>query len=207
MENLMRKISALAALTLGLSLTLTACGSDDADTNTSSSVSSTEHNDADVAFASDMIQHHAQALAMVDLTTGRELDPEVQALAEDIHSAQVPEVELMAGWLREWGEDIPETVMDHANAGHYMEGMDSDVPGIMSGDEMKTLENASDTEFQDMWLEMMVEHHEGAIEMARTEMSEGQYKDAVNLADRIATSQAEEIESMEGLLSDRAASN
>ena len=75
----MHKSSAAAAFALGLSLTLTACGSDDSGSNSSSSVSSTEHNDADVMFASDMIQHHAQALSMVDLTMDWPLDSEVQS--------------------------------------------------------------------------------------------------------------------------------
>lgn len=206
----MRKFPALAALALGLSLTLTACGSDEP-SDTSTTVSTTEHNDADVQFATDMIQHHAQALAMVDTTMGRQLTPEVQALADDIRAAQVPEIELMAGWLAEWGEDIPETVRDHVNAERDddMGGMDhgeegdtgSDMPGMMSADDMKALEDAGDGEFEDMWLEMMVEHHEGAVEMAEAEEADGQYKAAVELAKDIQESQTAEIEKMQGLLS------
>jgi uncharacterized protein (DUF305 family) len=206
----MRKTPTIAAIVLALSLTLSACGSDDADsTGTSSEVSTTEHNDADVAFATDMIQHHAQALSMVDLTMGRDLDPEVQALADDIRAAQAPEIESMSNWLQEWGEDIPETVRDHASAGHDMEGMEdgdmegmnSDMPGMMSAEDMQALEDAPDADFQDMWLDMMVEHHEGAVEMAETEISDGQYEPAVDLAEDIAKSQTAEIEKMEGLLS------
>lgn len=63
----MRTTRALMALTLALTVLLTACGNDDTET-TNEPLSSTEHNDADVAFASEMIQHHAQALTMVDLT-------------------------------------------------------------------------------------------------------------------------------------------
>ena len=205
----MRKTSAIAAIVLGLSLTLSACGSDDTGgTNTSAEVSTTEHNDADVAFATDMIQHHAQALSMVDLTMGRDLDPEVQALADDIRAAQAPEIESMSDWLQEWGEDVPETVRDHANSGHDMEDMeggdmemDSEMPGMMSAEDMQALEDAPDSEFQGMWLEMMVEHHEGAVEMAETEISDGQYKPAVDLAENIVESQTAEIEMMQGLLS------
>ncbi len=87
-----RTTRALGALTLtaALALTAAACGNDDASTATSSEVSSTEHNDADVEFASNMLQHHAQALSMVDLTIDRTLDPEVQQLAEQIREAQAP---------------------------------------------------------------------------------------------------------------------
>jgi len=203
----MRKFPALAALTLGLSLALTACGSDDSN-DTSTAVSTTEHNDADVAFATDMIQHHAQALAMVDLTMDRDLDPEVQTLAEDIREAQAPEIEIMTGWLTEWDEPIPATVRDHVNSddpdGHGMgdgDDMGSDMPGMMTGEDMTALEEASDAEFQNMWLEMMVEHHEGAVQVAETEQAEGQYKPAVNLAEDIQKSQKAEIEKMQGLLS------
>ena len=65
----------LGTLTLGLALTLTACGNDEPTNDASTKVSETDHNDADVAFATDMIQHHAQALSMVDLTVDRTWTP------------------------------------------------------------------------------------------------------------------------------------
>jgi uncharacterized protein (DUF305 family) len=202
-----RTLSALA-LTLALGAGLTACGDDAGNSGRATEVSTTEHNDADVTFASDMITHHAQALSMVDLTLDRPLDPEVQALAEDIRAAQGPEIETMADWLTKWGEEVPETMRDHANAGHDMDDMSDnmddmshdDMPGMMSADDMDALENASDAEFQDMWLEMMVEHHEGAVEMAETEQEDGQFKDAVDLAGQIIDAQKQEIDTMQGLL-------
>ena len=203
-----RTTRALGALTLtaAMALTAAACGNDDANTASSSEVSTTKHNDADVEFASNMLQHHAQALSMVDLTQGRTLDPEVQQLAEQIRDAQAPEIETFTDWLTDWDEEVPETVRDHSNAGHDMDDMgdsmnDENMPGMMTSDDMGALEDASDAEFQTMWLEMMVEHHEGAIEMAETETSDGQYKDAVDLAGDIVESQSAEIEKMEGLLS------
>jgi len=144
---------------------------------------------------------------MVDLTRNRPLDPEVQQLAEQIRDAQAPEIETFTDWLTDWDEEIPETMRDHANAGHdmddmgdSMEGMDSDMPGMMSADDMTALKDASDADFQTMWLEMMVEHHEGAVEMAQTETEDGQYKPAIDLADTIVSSQTEEIDTMKGLL-------
>ncbi|MEO5664355.1 MAG: DUF305 domain-containing protein [Nocardioides sp.] len=203
-----RTTRALSALTLtaALALTAAACGNDDTSTATSSEVSTTEHNDADVEFASNMLQHHAQALAMVDLTIDRPLDPEVQQLAEQIRDAQAPEIETFTDWLTDWDEEVPETVRDHSNAGHDMDDMgdsmnDENMPGMMTSDDMGALEDASDAEFQTMWLEMMVEHHEGAVAMAKAEQGDGQYKDAVDLAGNIVTSQTAEIETMKGLLS------
>ncbi|MBC7560634.1 MAG: DUF305 domain-containing protein [Dermatophilaceae bacterium] len=70
----------------------------------------------------------------------------------------------------------------------------------MSDDEMDTLANASDAEFQDMWLNMMVEHHTRAIEMANSEQSEGEFADAIALTESIEASQQAEIETMARLL-------
>jgi uncharacterized protein (DUF305 family) len=202
-----RALSALA-LTLALGAGLTACGDDTAEPAGKAEVSTTEHNDADVTFASDMITHHAQALSMVDLTLDRPLDPEVQALAEDIRAAQGPEIETMADWLTKWGEDVPATMRDHVNSGHGMGDMSDDVddmghddmPGMMSSDDIDELENSADAEFQDMWLEMMIEHHEGAVEMAQTEQAEGQFKDTVDLAGQVIKTQTAEIDTMKELL-------
>jgi uncharacterized protein (DUF305 family) len=205
----MRTTRALAAISVGLSVLLAGCGDDEPATDSQSSSTRTDHNDADVAFASDMIQHHAQALAMVDLTVERDLDPEVAQLAEDIRAAQGPEIETMTDWLTQWGEPIPATVRDHVNTDegeHDMEGMEEDdtgmdMPGMMSDEDMAGLEAASDTEFQDMFLTMMIEHHEGAIEMARAEQEDGEYPPAVSMAEEIEAAQTAEIETMQGLLS------
>lgn len=200
-----------AAAGLAVLLTLSACGGSD-EAEAPQKLSETEHNKADVTFATDMIQHHAQAMSMVDLTMDRDLEPEVQELADAIRAAQSPEIETMYGWLLQWGEDVPSTMRDHVNGGHEghgdedgnvsdsMEGMDDDMPGMMSAEDMDTLENASDAEFRDMWLEMMIEHHEGAVEMSETEQDGGRFKPAVDLAGTIIESQSAEIDTMEKLL-------
>ncbi|HRD59642.1 MAG TPA: DUF305 domain-containing protein [Nocardioides sp.] len=202
---------AVGIATVALSLGLVACGDDsDSDTASQSSDSQTASNgdvfnDADVTFATDMIPHHAQAIQMVTLTDGRTLDPEVQQLATEIRDAQAPEVETMVDWLTAWGKEVPETSLDHTNAGHDMsempeiEGMD-DMPGMMSAEDMQALADAPDAEFQTMWLEMMKEHHEGAIEMAQTEQDAGKFADALSLAESIVTAQEAEIEQIDQLL-------
>ncbi|MEO5666157.1 MAG: DUF305 domain-containing protein [Nocardioides sp.] len=152
-------------------------------------------------FATDMIQHDAQALAMVDLTLGRQLAPEIEQLAEDLLMAQGPEIEQMTDWLTDWDEPIPETMRDHANAhGDGEMEMDSDMPGMMSGQQMAELEAAKGAEFERMWFEMMIEHHEGAIEMAQGEQAEGHNVEAIDLAENIESAQQDEISTMETLL-------
>ncbi len=71
---------------------------------------------------------------------------------------------------------------------------------MMSEDEMSRLEGAAGAEFETMWLEMMIEHHEGAVEMAATEESEGRFPEAVAMAEKIRSSQQREIDLMQGLL-------
>lgn len=192
------------ALTLGLSSA--ACGSDSDDSQSSSATAESqtetqgEHNKADVTFAQNMLLHHAQAIEMVDMTKDRDLDPEVQDLAGQIEAAQGPEIDTFTQWLDTWGEDAPEA--SDNDAGHSMGGdMEGGMAGMMTAEDMSALESASDAEFQDMWLSMMIEHHEGAVEMARTQIEAGEYQPAIDLADTIATSQTTEIDTMKNLLS------
>jgi uncharacterized protein (DUF305 family) len=98
----------------------------------------------------------------------------------------------MSGWLTSWGEKVPEEMsgMDHSDG----------MPGMMSSEEMASLEESSGDDFDQMFLTMMIEHHEGAIEMAETEEEEGKYKDAITLARKIQKDQAAEIRTMEALL-------
>lgn len=190
---------AFGAATLTLALTATAaCGGSTGDT--ASSDSSSDHNAADVSFAQDMLVHHAQAIEMVDLTEGRQLDPKVEKLAAEIKDAQAPEIETFTGWLNDWDETVPDGSMSDMEDMEGMEGMDHDMPGMMSDADMQFLEAAPDEFFQDEWLDMMIEHHKGAIEMAEAQIEDGQYQPAVELAEQIATSQDAEVTTMRKLL-------
>ena len=197
----------LGALALIATATLTGCGTDEPE----QVLSDTEHSAQDVAFATDMVQHHAQALSMVDLTLERPLDPEVAALAEQVRDAQAPEIELMSDWLVDWDEEVPATMRDHSNAGHgdhsaaeALEGMgedgSADMPGMLTADQLAQLEDAGDAEFEDLWLELMIAHHEGAVQMAEQQAAEGTYRPAVELAEDVVASQTDEIEQMRELL-------
>jgi uncharacterized protein (DUF305 family) len=71
---------------------------------------------------------------------------------------------------------------------------------MMSNDELDELEHASDAEFQDLWLQMMIEHHEGAIQMAGTEIADGEWADAIAMAKDVRDGQQAEIDQMQQLL-------
>jgi len=145
-----------------------------------------------VTFAQDMIPHHQQAIAMAKLARERSQDEELQRLAAQIESAQDPEIKTMTRWLEAWGEDAP----DHSGGGHG----ETDMPGMMSDKEVTALENASGAEFDRMFLEMMIKHHEGAIQMARTEQANGKNPDAIALAKQIESAKKQEIDTMRQLL-------
>jgi len=200
--TLRRLASATGAITLALSLA--ACGSDSDDPKEKPAAVETARNgdvfnQADVAFATAMIPHHAQALQMALLAQDRPLPPEVRTLVEQVQAAQTPEVETMTTWLTDWDKDIPATSMDHANAGHDMSDMGA-MEGMMSAEQMKELEDASDEAFPKLWMTMMIEHHEGAITMARTEQEDGRFPDAIALARAVVDGQAAEIATMKALL-------
>lgn len=187
-------VALLAALTLGLAA---ACGGDDADggaaaSTTASAAAAQEHNDADVAFAQGMIPHHAQAVEMADMALEKSANDQVLDLAERIKGAQQPEIDQMTGWLEAWGEPV------EPDAGQDMSDM-SDMGGsgdMMSDEEMTGLDGASGAAFDRMWLDMMIRHHEGAIDMAREHQADGQYPEALELGLAIISAQEAEIAEM-----------
>lgn len=196
----LRPRSALAACAATLLLLLAGCGSEDdptVDTGASPSPShsygppaSGPHNEADVSFASNMIPHHSQAIEMADLAVDKATNSTVKELATAIQGAQAPEIRTMSGWLLGWQEPIPGDM-----SGHGTSGM-----GMMSDEEMKELEAATGAKFDRLWVEMMIEHHEGAVSMSETEVSSGQNSEAKTLAQQIITAQNREIATMEELL-------
>ncbi|MFF4259253.1 DUF305 domain-containing protein [Streptomyces sp. NPDC001663] len=200
------------AVTAGVAaLVLAACGSDndsgghdmgsmnsDSSPSAPAAAKAGAHNDADVSFTKEMIQHHRQAVDMADLATDRASSQEVKDLAAKIKGAQDPEIKTMSGWLTSWGEEVPEDMSSS------MPGMDHDMsssmPGMMSSADMGKLDKASGTEFDKMFLGMMVEHHEGAVTTAKSEKSDGKYGPATKLADDVITAQTAEIEQMNKML-------
>lgn len=157
-----------------------------------SAAASAGFNDADSMFAQMMIPHHTQALAMSETILKKEGIPaQVSDLATKIKAAQGPEIQKMTGWLQSWGQP---TAMPAAMAsGHSMSGM-------MSGDNMAKLDAAQGTEAAKLFLTQMIAHHEGAVDMAKTETTGGKNADAVRLSKDIVSSQQAEILEMKDLL-------
>ena len=204
-RSLVRRSAAVAAAGVA-ALVLAACGGDgdgsaghgdhnapaSSSASASASASQGQHNAADVAFAKGMIPHHRQAVEMAGLAPDRARSAEVRKLAADIKKAQGPEIKTLSGWLTSWGEEVPaEGAMDHSSHG---------MGGMMTAEEMNRLEDASGKAFDTAFMEMMIKHHEGAVEMAETEQSDGAHGPAKKMAGEIITSQSAEIEQMNQLL-------
>ncbi|WP_280509816.1 DUF305 domain-containing protein [Nocardia farcinica] len=186
---------------------LAGCGDDSGDHDTHATTASSTtagattgatgaaaHNDADVAFAQEMIPHHRQAVEMAALVPERSTDPRVRDLAARIQQAQDPEIATMTGWLQSWG--APVDGGGHAGMGHG----DMSMPGMMTDEQMAQLRAARGAEFDRMWLTMMIAHHEGAVQMSRTELAQGADPAAKALAQQIIDGQQAEIDQMRRLL-------
>jgi uncharacterized protein (DUF305 family) len=194
----------LTAAALASALVLSACGNG---SDTASTGSSNEHggghsssdnktdnakgNDADISFAAQMIPHHAQAVEMSEIILTKNPLAEVAALATQIKDAQAPEIKQLETILADLGESTDPA--EHSEHG-------SSHGGMMSDAEMAELKAATGTEAVKLWLEAMIAHHEGAIEASETQIADGKYRPAIELATQIRQAQAAEIAEMEHLL-------
>lgn len=182
-------LATLATLS-ACSATTTMGGMDHSSTSAPSAENASAFNDSDVAFAMGMVPHHQQAVEMADMILAKNgIESNVIDLAERIKAAQDPEIVEMTAWLNTWGSPMDS-----------MEGMHDMGSGMMSDADMAALENATGTEASKLFLEQMTTHHQGAITMAETEISDGENSDAIKLAKGIVATQAAEIAEMADIL-------
>lgn len=202
-----RTVLTVASLALGLTVagcadtTPTASDTPAATTSTQGTATAAEsqmpgggHNSDDTAFAQMMIEHHVGAIEMADLALERATTPEVRDLAARIREAQGPEIDQMTGWLEGKGEPT--------NSGN-MTGMDHgsmEMDGLDQSEAMADLEQATGTEFDRRFLQLMIAHHTGALEMAQTQLDDGVNTEMRDLAQTIIAAQEAEIAEMEDLL-------
>ncbi|MEV0339772.1 DUF305 domain-containing protein [Nocardia sp. NPDC050713] len=166
-------------------------GASSSTTAAATSAARTDFDNADVTFLQMMYPHHAQAVEMAKLVPGHTENPQLRALAAEIEKAQAPEMEQISALLQSFGKPAPT-----AGGGHEGHGM----PGMMSAEQMTALQAASGPAFDEMWLEMMIEHHAGAIDMAKTELADGVNPDAQALARTVIAAQEAEIATMRAML-------
>ena len=153
----------------------------------SASPSTSAFNDTDIMFVQMMLPHHDQAVSMSDLLLDkRGVHPEVAALARQIRDAQQAEID---SWFETMGRPQVEEGPHHG-------GLD----GMLTENEMQQLDQANARDGQRLFLEGMIKHHTGAIQMAQKEVTDGQHPGAVDLAKHIAENQQQEIQVMTNLL-------
>jgi uncharacterized protein (DUF305 family) len=172
----------------------------------------------DAGFARDMSQHHLQAVEMANLAATRSQDPEVQRLAFDISATQTNQVGRMQGWLTLWGLPLTggdlmawmaDDAVDHgAMAGHDMSTTDAAadgavMPGMATETELAELRSLSGQAFDVMFLQLMIRHHQGGLEMAQYGEEHAGQPAVRRLAGSIVTAQSTETATMEQMLATR----
>ena len=176
------------------SLVLASCGgSSSSEPADVSSVGTANFNDADVMFAQMMIPHHEQAIEMSDIA----LDPTIGAgevvrnLATQIKGAQDPEIKQMKDFLTSWNKSLEmDSSMDHSDM----------MSGMLTQEELTQLGTLRGAEFDKRWIEGMIAHHEGAIDMANDVLSSGTSESVRQLAQSIISTQNVEIAEMRKIL-------
>ncbi|OOC52574.1 MULTISPECIES: DUF305 domain-containing protein [Nocardiopsis] len=161
----------------------------------------------DAGFLRDMSAHHAQAVDMSMIILDKTEDSELDTVATDIARTQQAQIGIMQGWLMAWDLNSRGTRSSMA----WMEGHDhggggevpDTMPGLASSEEMVALEEAEGVEAEILFLELMIAHHEGGIDMAQAEVDLGEKDLVVDLAQGMIEAQQTEIDLMENMIDKR----
>jgi uncharacterized protein (DUF305 family) len=157
---------------------------------------------AEAGFARDMMVHHAQAVEMAEILRDKTQDPRMKTMAADISLTQQGQIGQMQGWLAAWGLPITGTEPPMSWMGHPTEGR---MPGMASPGEINTLRNASPEEAEELFLRLMIPHHQAALEMSDAVLAQTDRPEVRHLATAIRDSQDAEIELMQQMLEVRGA--
>ncbi|MDT0400950.1 DUF305 domain-containing protein [Streptomyces edwardsiae] len=148
-------------------------------------------NSADVTYARMMIEHHAQALEMTELAPDRAESKKIVKLAERIAAAQGPEIKAMKAWLKSHGR----TERDDGHAHDH-----ATMPGMATQAQLKQLSAADGAAFDQLFLTLMITHHQGAITMSTEVKGEGNNLVMEEMADDVVAQQTSEISRMRNLM-------
>ncbi|GAA2250759.1 lipoprotein [Streptomyces ruber] len=146
-------------------------------------------NSADFAYARMMIEHHGQALEMAGLVPERADSDKVKRLAERITAAQQPEIAMMESWLKSNGEDKQGGPDGHAHDHGTM-------PGMATEAQLEKLRAARGEAFDELFLKLMITHHDGAVTMATDVKAQGNNIRIEEMADDVIAQQTSEISRM-----------
>ncbi len=160
-------------------------------------IANTSYSPDDVKFMHDMIPHHNQAVQMAELVADRTNTPALNDVAGRINASQIDEIDFMQGWLRDRGEAVPEPTA------HSAMHTSHDMAGMASPQEMAELATLEGTDFDRLFLTLMIDHHEGAVKMVEELLEQpGSAYDPVlfQFANDVTNDQTSEIERMNAML-------
>jgi uncharacterized protein (DUF305 family) len=160
--------------------------------------------EADVRFMTGMIHHHAQAIEVSLLVPTHGASGSVRTLAARIINAQKDEIALMQAWLRDRGQPVPELHLTDTHVMGRGAGHDASMPGMLSAEQIRQLDEARGEEFDRLFLTLMIQHHRGAVVMVHELFATdgaGQDEAVSKLASDVQVDQTTEVARMERMLS------
>ena len=162
------------ALVLGVLLALSSCGG---------SASRAASTDVERLFVAEMIPHHHLGMEMIDQATRRVNDTRVRRLVFEMSTYHQSELDQLHDWAEDWNVVSAE-----------------EFPGRITPDRLAELGTLSGTDYDRRWLEVMIEHHEGAIDIAQRQMDAGSDDAVIEMAESVREMQTKDIEAMSSLL-------
>lgn len=154
----------------------------------------------EAGFARDMSIHHAQAVEMAQIVQQGTEDEEINNLASDMAITQQGQIGRMHGWLSAWGLPISGSEERMLWMGHEVDGQ---MPGMATAGELNELRNAEGEEAEEIFLRLMIPHHQAAVPMSEAVIERSGEEAVTSLAQSIADSQQSEIEIMRDMREDR----
>jgi len=155
---------------------------------------------AEAGFARDMSVHHAQAVEMAQIIQDKTDDPDIENLASDMAITQQGQIGRMQGWLSLWGLPLSSPNERMAWMGHEVDGL---MPGMASPRELNELRNAEGEEADEIFLRLMIPHHQAAVPMSEALLERSDNEAVTQLAEAIIASQSSEIEIMRDMREER----
>ena len=165
----------------------------------------------EAGFARDMATHHAQAAEMAFIVRDASTDERLRALAYDIIITQTAQRGMFMGWLQQWGLSQASTrprmvwMTGHEHPDSSPAAGATLMPGMAGPDELERLRRARGAEAEVLFLQLMIRHHEGGVQMARALLAESARDEVVTMARSIESAQAGEIALMTDMLAERGA--
>ncbi|MEV0699220.1 DUF305 domain-containing protein [Saccharopolyspora sp. NPDC050389] len=158
--------------------------------------------DVEADYVRMMIAHHQQAVEMTALSPERVQNPKVRALSERIGGAQGPEIGSMQGWLATRGLDEQTGHSGHGSHGEHSGQDHASMPGMATPEQLEQLKNSRGADFDRLFLQLMIAHHEGALTMATDVLANGLDEQVHAMAQDVLVTQQDEINTMRSLQSE-----